>query len=47
ELGCRPGVEIRVEHVAPLRDPIAVSIGEVTFSLRRKLADLVEVDLLV
>lgn len=46
ELGCRPGAIVRVEHVAPLQDPIAVSVEGSKFSIRRKMASLVEVDLL-
>ena len=47
EMGCRPGVEVRVEHVAPLGDPMALAVSGQLISLRKQLASLVEVDLLV
>ena len=35
EMGCLPGEEVVVEHVAPLGGPIAISVVGYKFSLRR------------
>ena len=34
EMGCVPGEEIRVEQIAPLGDPIAISVSGYSLSLR-------------
>lgn len=34
EMGCVPGEKIKVEQVAPLKDPISVSVAGYTLSLR-------------
>jgi len=34
EMGCVPGETIRVEQVAPLGDPIAISVSGYSLSLR-------------
>ena len=35
EMGCLPGERVRVEHVAPLGGPIAISVVGYKFSLRK------------
>ncbi len=43
DMGLLPGQEIRVEKVAPLGDPIEVTIRSYALSLRRSEAEGVEV----
>ncbi len=43
DMGLLPGQEIRVEKVAPLNDPIEVTIRSYALSLRRSEAEGVEV----
>ena len=47
EMGCVPGERIILEQIAPLGDPISVSVAGYRLSLRRKEAEqiLVEVTL--
>lgn len=42
EMGCLPGEVVKVDRVAPLGDPIAVSISGYQLSLRRKEASTIE-----
>lgn len=42
EMGCLPGELIKVERVAPLGDPIAVSVSGYQLSLRKKEASTIE-----
>jgi ferrous iron transport protein A len=39
ELGCLPGEEIEVAHIAPLGDPIAINLYGHKLSLRKKEAE--------
>ena len=39
ELGCLPGEEIEVAHIAPLGDPIAIHLYGHKLSLRKKEAE--------
>ena len=39
EMGCIPGEAIRVEQVAPLGDPISISVAGYQLSLRKDEAD--------
>lgn len=41
EMGCLPGELVRVERVAPLGDPIAVSVSGYQLSLRKKEASTI------
>lgn len=34
EMGCVPGETIKVEHIAPLGDPISINVAGYTLSLR-------------
>jgi ferrous iron transport protein A len=43
ELGCLPGEPVRVEHVAPLGDPIAIRVTGSCFMLRKSDAKHIEV----
>lgn len=44
DMGVTPGVEITMVKVAPLGDPIEVVVRGYNLSLRKKEADLVEVE---
>ncbi|MGZ8558378.1 MAG: FeoA family protein [Chitinophagaceae bacterium] len=44
EMGCLPGEEISVEQVAPLGDPVSVSVAGYTLSLRLDEAEHIIVD---
>lgn len=44
EMGCIPGEIIRVEQVAPLGDPISVSVAGYNLSLRLNEADQIFVE---
>ncbi len=45
EMGCLPGEKLRVEHVAPLGGPIAISVVGYKFSLRKSDAAHVLLDI--
>lgn len=42
EMGCLPGELVKVERVAPLGDPIAVSVSGYQLSLRKREASTIE-----
>lgn len=44
EMGCVPGERIRVEQVAPLGDPISISVSGYNLSLRINEADNIFVE---
>ncbi len=44
DMGITKGVEIRVRKVAPLGDPIEVTVRGYELSLRKQDADLIEVE---
>lgn len=44
EMGCLPGEEISMEQIAPLGDPVSVTISGYTLSLRLDEADHIMVD---
>ena len=44
EMGCIPGEVIRVEQVAPFKDPISVSVSGYILSLRLKEAESIIVE---
>lgn len=46
DMGFIPGEEVVIENVAPLGDPISVSINNRQISIRRDEADEIEVELL-
>lgn len=35
EMGCLPGEEVRVDRIAPLGDPIAISVSGYVLSMRK------------
>ena len=41
EMGCLPGEMIEVKNIAPLGDPIAITVGGYTLGLRKKEASSV------
>jgi len=44
EMGCVPGETIKVEQVAPLGDPISISVAGYVLSLRLNEADSIWVE---
>ena len=46
EMGCIPGEKILVEQVAPLGDPISISIAGYSLSLRLSEADNIIVNII-
>lgn len=44
EMGCVPGERVRVEQVAPLGDPISISVAGYNLSLRLNEADRIFVE---
>lgn len=46
EMGCVPGEVVRVEQVAPLGDPISITVAGYNLSLRLNEADNIFVELL-
>jgi ferrous iron transport protein A len=44
EMGCVPGEKIKVEQVAPLGDPICISVAGYTLSLRLNEAENILVE---
>lgn len=43
ELGCLPGQEVMLEHIAPMGDPIAISFNGSMISLRRAEAETIHI----
>ncbi len=41
EMGCAPGEIVKIKHIAPLGDPIAISVSGYLLSLRKKEASTV------
>lgn len=46
ELGCLPGNEIELLHVAPFNDPIYIDVNGCHIAIRRETALLIELDIL-
>ena len=46
EMGCLPGEVILLEQVAPLGDPISISVSGYSLSLRLNEAENIEVDII-
>lgn len=46
ELGCLPGNEIELLHIAPFNDPIYVNVNGCHLAIRRETAILIELDIL-
>ena len=44
EMGCLPGEKITVEQIAPLKDPISVSVAGYILSLRLEEAESIIVE---
>lgn len=47
EMGCLPGEEIEVIKIAPLNDPISISVAGYTLSLRLDEARYIVVDTII
>lgn len=46
EMGCVPGEKVRVEQIAPLGDPISISVSGYRLSLRVNEANSIFVELI-
>lgn len=46
EMGCTPGEVVKIDHVAPMGDPIAIRVSGYLLSLRKAEASTVLVSLL-
>ena len=46
ELGCLPGNTVELVQVAPLADPIYIIVNGSHIAIRRKLASLIELDII-
>jgi ferrous iron transport protein A len=44
EMGCIPGEKVKVEQIAPLGDPISISVAGYTLSLRINEAEKILVE---
>ncbi len=44
EMGCIPGEQVRIEQVAPLGDPISITVAGYNLSLRLSEADSIFVE---
>lgn len=47
EMGLTPGTRLRVRGVAPLGDPLHITLRGYSLSIRRREAELIEVDRLL
>jgi len=43
EMGCLPGEKVRVERIAPLGDPIAISVSGYMLSMRKDEAATINI----
>jgi ferrous iron transport protein A len=43
EMGCLPGTEVELTHLAPFGDPIALKVSGYTLSMRKEEAATIEV----
>jgi ferrous iron transport protein A len=46
EMGCLPGEKISIEKIAPLGDPVSISVSGYTLSLRLNEAENIVVDII-
>lgn len=46
EMGCLPGNELEVLQIAPLLDPIYIKVNDSFISIRKELAQQIEVELI-
>jgi len=44
EMGCVPGETIRIDHIAPLGDPISITVSGYNLSLRLNEAEKIWVE---
>ena len=45
EMGCLPGETVRIERIAPLGDPIAISVSGYLLSMRKEEAATIVVEI--
>ena len=45
-MGCLPGNELEVLQIAPLSDPIYIKVNDSFISIRKELAQQIEVELI-
>ncbi len=46
EMGCLPGNEVELLQIAPLNDPIYITIGGSHIAIRKSIAKMIELDLI-
>ena len=46
EMGCLPGSEIEMTHLAPFGDPLAIKVSGYTLTIRKDEADTIQINLL-
>ncbi len=46
EMGCLPGSEIEMTHLAPFGDPLAIKVSGYTLSMRKDEAATIQINLL-
>ena len=46
ELGCLPGNEVQLLHVAPFRDPMYLNMNGNHLAIRKETAEQIEIDVL-
>ncbi|HCP10639.1 MAG: FeoA family protein [Thermodesulfobacterium sp. 37_54] len=46
EMGITPGVELQIVRIAPLADPVNVEVRGYHLSIRKKEAELIEVEVI-
>jgi ferrous iron transport protein A len=46
EMGCLPGNEVSLIHIAPLKDPLFIDINGCHMAIRKEMAKLIEVELI-
>lgn len=46
ELGCLPGNQIELLHIAPFNDPMYINVNDCHIAIRRETALLIELDIL-
>lgn len=39
EMGCLPGVEVELKHIAPLNDPLYLRVADYHLAIRRETAE--------
>jgi len=45
ELGCLPGNEVELLHIAPLKDPLHINLNGSRIAIRKGVAEKIEIEL--